>query len=88
MVIAKRTTQRPPAPAAPKMHLFSYECTNTQGLKVQGKVSAANITLAKADLRRQGLNPISVRRQSTPLFAKRRKKVSTAEISHFSRQMA
>ncbi|MCS5710828.1 type II secretion system F family protein [Candidatus Berkiella aquae] len=70
------------------MHLFSYECMNAQGLKVQGEISAANITLAKADLRRQGLNPISVRRQSTPLFAKRKKKVSAAEISHFSRQMA
>lgn len=87
MPIAKRANQRA-VNAAPKTHMFSYECTNSQGLKVQGEVSAVNITLAKADLRRQGLNPISVRRKSQPLFAKRKKKVSAADISHFSRQMA
>ncbi len=88
MAIPKRANARPAAPATHKTYMFSYECTNSQGMKVQGEVSALNITLAKADLRRQGLNPISVRRKSTPLFGPRKKKVSAADICHFSRQMA
>lgn len=87
MPIAKRAPSRT-STTAPKTTMFTYECNNNQGLKVQGEISAVNITLAKADLRRQGLNPISVRRKSTPLFGQRKKKVSVAEISHFSRQMA
>jgi type IV pilus assembly protein PilC len=72
-----------------KMSTFAYECTNNQGSKVKGEISALNITIAKADLRRQGLNPIKVRRRSQSLFSgKRRKKISPAEISYFSRQMA
>ncbi len=87
MPIAKRAPSRA-VTTAPKMYLFSYEATNSQGLKIQGEISAINITLAKADLRRQSLNPISVRRKSTPLFNRRKKKVTAAEISHFSRQLA
>jgi type IV pilus assembly protein PilC len=87
MPIAKRASSRAET-TAPKTFLFSYEATNGQGLKIQGEISAINITLAKADLRRQGLNPLSVRRKSTPLFSRRKKKVSAAEISHFSRQLA
>ncbi len=80
----------PPAKrAAVQLSTFSYECTNNQGTKVKGEISAANLTLAKADLRRQGLNPIKVKKRSISLFSgKRRKKVTPAEICYFSRQMA
>lgn len=71
------------------MQTYVYECTNTQGKKIKGEISAVNISLAKADLRRQGLNPIRVKRKTLSfLTAKRRKKITAAEICHFSRQMA
>ncbi len=67
---------------------FTYECTNNQGAKIKGEISAPNITLAKADLRRQGLNPVRVTKRSLTFFSKRKKKITPAEICYFSRQMA
>ncbi len=81
MPVAKRAT--------PQVSTFTYECINHQGTRIKGEITAANLTLAKADLRRQGLNPVKVRRRSQSIFTtKRKKKITAAEISYFSRQMA
>lgn len=81
--------KKSPSSTPIKLSTFAYECTNNQGAKVKGEIAAINITIAKADLRRQGLNPIKVRRRSKSIFSgQRRKKISAAEISYFSRQMA
>ncbi|MBS0289181.1 MAG: type II secretion system F family protein [Proteobacteria bacterium] len=78
-----------PAPKrATSVSTFSYECTNNQGVKVKGEITAPNLTLAKADLRRQGLNPVKVKKRTSSLFTKRKKKITAAEICYFSRQMA
>lgn len=82
MPAAKRATP------APKVATFNYECTNQQGAKVTGEISAANITLAKADLRRQGLTPLKIRRKSFSFSFNRRKKIKPADICQFSRHMA
>lgn len=71
-----------------KHHLFSYQCTDAKGAKVQGEMSAPNIAFAKANLRRQGLNPVKIKRKSSPLFRKGNQKVGAAEVCAFSRQMA
>ncbi len=85
MPAAKRASK----PIPSKLSTFAYECTNNNGAKVKGEIAAINITFAKADLRRQGLNPLKIRRKSKSFFSgKRRKKISPAEISYFSRQMA
>lgn len=84
MAVAKKTQSA----TALKMQTYVYECTTNQGKKVKGEVAAINISLAKADLRRQGLNPIKVKRKALTFFTQRRKKIKAAEISHFSRQMA
>ncbi len=85
MPVAKRASKSKPTPS--KLSTFAYECTNHNGAKVKGEIAAINITFAKADLRRQGLNPIKIRRKSKSLFSgARRKGVSPAEISYFSRQ--
>lgn len=86
MAVTKRQTSS--APSAAKLTTFAYECTNNQGAKVKGEIAAANITVAKSDLRRQGLNPIKLRRKSISLFSKRKKKITPADICQFSRQMA
>ncbi len=79
MAVAKR---------AVSMTTFTYECTNNQGNKVKGEISAPNLSLAKADLRRQGLTPLKVKKRSRPFFSERKKKITPADICYFSRQMA
>lgn len=84
MPAAKPSSQTPA-----KIYTFSYECTNVKGNKVKGDIASTNLMMAKADLRRQGLNPLKVKKKSTfILFQKRKKKVSAKDISQFSRQMA
>lgn len=85
MALPKRSTNAPP----PKMFTYLYEGTNPQGGKMQGEVSALNITLAKAELRRQGINPYKVRKKATSLFSgQRKKRITAADISYISRQMS
>ncbi len=72
-----------------KMSVFTYECTNSQGRTLKGEVNATNLALAKANLRRQGLNPIKVKRKPKPLFGSVKKgKIKAEDICFYSRQMA
>lgn len=73
-----------------KTYPFRYECTNQQGNTVTGEVFAANLALAKADLRKQGLVPRKVKRKSsiTLFSSEKKKKIKAADICYFSRQMA
>jgi type IV pilus assembly protein PilC len=73
-----------------KQQTFNYECNNAQGNKIKGEVHAPNLALAKADLRKQGLTPLKVRKKSSiSLFSsEKKKKISSSDICYFSRQMA
>ena len=71
---------------AEKVLTFSWEGTDAKGNKVKGESNAANITLVRAELRRQGVNPSKVK-QKSELF-KRKKKIVTKDIAVFSRQLA
>lgn len=74
---------------AQKQMLFAWEGTDRRGAKVQGETRSASIALAKAELRRQGINPIKVRKKSQSLFGgKKKKKITQGDIAIFSRQMA
>jgi len=70
-----------------KIRTFKYECKNVQGHKVNGEINAVSSDLAKADLRRQGMTPIKVRKVSKPIQLTK-KKIATSDISYFSRQLA
>jgi type IV pilus assembly protein PilC len=65
---------------------FTWEGTDRTGKKVKGKVVAANEAAVRTELRRQGVVPTRVRKQST-LFRKRGK-VTAGDIAIFSRQLA
>src|SRR5690349_15125098 len=65
---------------------FTWEGTDRTGKKVKGKVVATSQAPARTELRRQGVGPTRVRKQST-LFRKRGK-VAAADIAVFSRQLA
>lgn len=65
---------------------FNWEGTDSRGKRVKGKTVAASEAAVRAELRRQGVVPLRVRKEST-LFQKKGK-VTTADIAIFSRQLA
>ncbi len=77
------------AEKALKKTLFTWEGTDKRGAKIRGETKSGSLALAKAELRRQGINPIKVKKKATPLFGGMKKKpVKPKDIAIFSRQMA
>lgn len=74
-------------PKAEKVLVFSWEGTDKKGNKVKGETNAANISLVRAELRRQGINASKVKQKASPLFS-RKKKIIPKDIAIFSRQLA
>ncbi len=66
---------------------FNYQGTNRRGSKVKGEVFALNEALAKGELRKQGINPLRIKKKPKPLFGGKQK-ILPADIAIFSRQMA
>lgn len=76
-------------PKVSKMSAFQYECTNLRGQKIKGEIAAYNLAIARADLKRQGLTPIKIRKKSFSILELiNKKKVSHEDICFYSRQMA
>ncbi len=73
---------------AEKAHIFVWEGTDRKGNRVKGETRTANAAMAKAELRRQDINPIKVRKKATSLFSNRKKKIISKDIAIFSRQLA
>lgn len=71
-----------------KQQIFIWEGANRQGQRVKGELNGKNTSMVKADLRRQGIVPLKVRKKPTPLFGQRKKKITPKEIAIFSRQLA
>ena len=65
---------------------FTWEGTDRTGKKVKGKVVSTSEAAVRSELRRQGVVPTRVRKQST-LFRKQGK-VTAGDIAIFSRQLA
>ena len=66
---------------------FTYEGTNRGGAKVKGEIYAFNDALAKNELRKQGINPLRVKKKPKPLFGGAAK-ITPLDIAIFARQMA
>ena len=75
------------AQAAAKEFTFKWEGTDRKGKRMSGQTLAANEGVVKVQLRKQGINPLRVRKQSS-LLSPRKKKIETGDIAIFSRQMA
>jgi type IV pilus assembly protein PilC len=72
---------------APKTSTFTWEGTNKQGAKIKGEIGGQNTALVKAQLRKQGITPLKVRKKATSLFSAG-KKITPLDIALFTRQMA
>ncbi len=66
---------------------FLWEGTDRNGKKVKGKSLANDEASVRADLRRQGVVPTRIRKQSKGLF-EGGGKITTGDIALFSRQLA
>ena len=67
--------------------LFIYKGKNRKGDKVEGELRADNLSLAKGQLRKQGIISTSLKKKPKPLFS-RKKKITPADIALFTRQLA
>lgn len=68
---------------------FLYEGTNRRGQKIKGEIPSKNMALAKAVLRKQGVNVTSIRKKSkNPLEFLSKKKITPMDIAIFTRQLA
>ena len=76
------------AEAAAKANMFVWEGTDRRGQKVKGEMSSTSDALVKATLRRQGINPLRVKKKAKPLFGSGGKKITARDIAIFSRQLA
>ncbi len=65
---------------------FLWEGTDRKGNKIKGKSMAPDEAQVRADLRRQGVVPSRIKKQSRGL--KRGSAITTADIAIFSRQLA
>lgn len=74
------------AVAAVKEYNFQWEGTDRKGTRVKGVSQGPNENAVRMTLRRQGVNPIRVRK-NIELF-KTKRKISSADIAIFSRQLA
>jgi len=66
---------------------FVWEGTDRKGKKVKGKAMAASEAAVRADLRRQGVVPSRIKKQSKGLFGGGGK-IAPADIAIFMRQLA
>lgn len=68
--------------------LFVWEGTDRTGGRLKGELSARTEITAKAELRRQGIKVVKIKKKPKPLFSARKKKITTKDIAVFSRQLA
>lgn len=66
---------------------YEWQGLDKKGTRVKGEAQAANEILLKADLRRQGIKPIKVKKKSKSIFSTK-KKIAPKDIAVFSRQLA
>lgn len=75
------------AEKALKTSTFVWEGTDKRGAKIKGKLNGHSPALVKAQLRKQGINPLKVRKESVSILG-RGKKIKPMDIALFTRQMA
>lgn len=73
--------------SAIKEYTFRWEGTDRKGNRIKGDRIGPSEHFIRMQLRRDGINPIFVRKQSS-LFGKRKRKITSGDIAIFLRQMA
>jgi type IV pilus assembly protein PilC len=76
------------ATTAVKTDIFTWSGKDKNGRETKGEIHAPSQAMARAQLRRQGINAKSVRKKPKPLFGGQGKAIKPADIAVFTRQMA
>lgn len=76
------------ATSAARGSTFTWSGTDKTGRSTKGEINATTTSMAKAQLRRQGIQPKSVRKKSKPLFGGSGAPIKPADVSIFTRQLA
>ncbi|HEY8683610.1 MAG TPA: type II secretion system F family protein [Rhodanobacter sp.] len=71
-----------------RLTTYEWVALDKRGKRMKGDMPAKNASLVKAELRRQGMNPQSVRERSKPLFGATGSTVKPQDVAIFSRQIA
>jgi type IV pilus assembly protein PilC len=71
-----------------KVVQYDWVALDKRGKRMKGEMPAKNAALVKAELRRQGMNPQTVREKPKPLFGSTGKTVTPRDVAIFSRQIA
>ena len=69
-------------------NIFLWEGRDKRGVKLKGQQIAPNPNLVRAELRRQGISPIRVKKKAKPLLGGAGSRIKPKEIAVFSRQLA
>ncbi|MCG8536601.1 MAG: type II secretion system F family protein, partial [Pseudomonadales bacterium] len=88
MATATQAQNKPSKKAPPKVQLFLWEGVDKKGNKIKGESSGQNLTLVKAELRKQGIVANKVRKKPTALFGQKKKKITPMDVAVFTRQLA
>ncbi len=67
---------------------FTWKGKDKNGKVISGEIAAFSDTAARAELRKQSIRVISVRKKPKPLFSKAKAKITSKDISIFARQLA
>ena len=88
---ATRTAAKP-SPVSQRagitLPMYVWEGTDKRGQKMKGELQAKNVNLLRAELRRQGISPTTVKPKPKPLFGAAGKRITAKDIAIFSRQIA
>jgi type IV pilus assembly protein PilC len=70
--------------------VFAYEGTDRTGKKTKGEITSSNANIAKAELRKQGINTTKIKKKGGGLSALMNagQKVTPGDIALFTRQLA
>ncbi|WP_111657257.1 type II secretion system F family protein [Isoalcanivorax indicus] len=67
---------------------FTYEGVDRRGAKIKGEMLSPNAALARAELRKQGINASKIRKKAQMSLFSGKKKIKPGDIAIFTRQMA
>jgi type IV pilus assembly protein PilC len=76
------------AEQAIKQDIFLWEGLDRYGKRTRGEMVGVSDVFIKATLRRQGVSPLKVKKKAKPLFGGGKKKITSKDITTFSRQLA
>ncbi|UHQ22571.1 type II secretion system F family protein [Lysobacter sp. 5GHs7-4] len=86
---ATRSATKPAAARRPNpLEIFVWEGKDKRGVVMKGEQSAKNANMLRAELRRQGITPGTVKPKGKPLLGGAGKRITPRDIAIFSRQIA